>query len=121
MSRSAIEIAFAQYHRVASRSIGIVFSSLFACLALVLGWRYWTIGALEYPQPGTDYFAMVVLTVWLLVFVPWLHFRESRGLRQHGLVCPHCDRVWRFEVRKKLLETGTCPHCHADFQTTAQP
>ena len=120
MSRSDIEAAFAQYRRVALRSIGIMLGSLFACFALVLGCRYWTIGALEYPQPGTDYFAMAVFTVWLLVFVPWLHVRESRGLRQHGLVCPHCHRVWRFPLREKLLKTGTCPFCHTDFQTTMQ-
>lgn len=95
-----------------------MFGSLFACFALVLGWRYWTIGALEYPQRGTDYFAVTVLTAWALVFVPWIHFRESRSLRAHGLACPHCDRVWRFPLRKKLIETGTCPYCHTEFQTT---
>lgn len=120
MTRSDIETAYAQYRLFALRGVAVMFIALFACFALVLGWRYWTIGALEDPQPCTDSFAMGLFTAWLLVVIPWLLVRESRGLRRHGLVCPHCDRVWPFRRRKKLLETGACPYCRADLQTSAQ-
>jgi hypothetical protein len=97
------------------RNAKIGLGSLGGAIALILGWRYWTIGALAYPQPGTDYFAMAVLAGWILVVLPWLSFRERRALRREGLVCPHCDRLWRYPDRKKLAATGRCVSCGDDF------
>ena len=69
-----------------------------------------------HPQPGTDYFALAVFTTWIFTFCPWFLRRESRNLRELGLVCPHFDRLWRPSLRKKLFAARACPYCRADFQ-----
>jgi len=115
MKLSDIDAAFTRYRRAALPNVAILLGSLVACFALILGWRYLSIGALSDPQPGTDYFALVVLSAWGLIIAPWLCISESRGLRKHGLVCPHCGRLWRFPVRKKLLSSGACPYCHTNL------
>src|SRR4030095_13521158 len=107
--------------RQGRKVVVIMFSSLFVCFALVLVRRYIEIGALAYPQPGTDYFALIVFTLWLLFFTPWLSLWESRNLRRHGLICPHCARLWKLRLRKKLLASGSCPYCHTGFQEISQP
>jgi hypothetical protein len=124
ITRTEIATALAHYRRFALRTIIILLVSIFACVVLILGWRYFTIGAFEYPRKGTekvtDYFAMAVFVIWGLAVFPWLYVRESRWFQQHGLFCPHCGRTWQAPLLGRILGTGTCPYCHASLATTIE-
>jgi len=115
MKREELDLHFAGHQRAMRGTIVAVFGSLILCFALVMGWRYFTIGALEYPKRGTDYFAVVVFGLWVLACAPLAGFRERQSLRLHGLYCPHCHRQWRLSARKQLFASSSCPHCHVQL------
>ena len=124
MNRSDIEAASARYHseylRITKRNGRNVLISLFVCAALILAWRYCTLGALEDPRRGaTDPVAIAAVFIWVLAVAPLLSCREMRALRQYDLACPHCGRKWRALLLRNILAAGSCPYCRAHLPATA--